>query len=149
MTATPRHAPFQTPTCTRPADADVMAELARLERLAFRMDSLFRVPQTDIRVGLDALLGLIPGIGDAASALPSIHILYRAHRMQVPRGLLARMALNAGLDWLLGSIPILGDLFDIGFKANLRNVALLRRHVERRAAPERQGPPRSGAAPSD
>ena len=106
-------------------------ELERLETLARRMDALFRIPMTDIRVGLDTILGLVPGLGDTAMLLPAGYIIHRAHRMGAPRGLLLRMGLNAGIDWVIGSIPVFGDLFDLGFKGNLRNTRLLRRHIER------------------
>ncbi len=106
-----------------------LAELRELERLAMWLDTRFRLPGTQIRFGLDGLLGLVPGIGDALAAFPAIYILVRAHRIGVPRHLLIRMAANLGIDWLVGSIPVLGDVFDVGFKANWRNVDLLRRHL--------------------
>ncbi|MWD29267.1 DUF4112 domain-containing protein [Aquicoccus sp. SCR17] len=114
-----------------PPLSDREAELARLEALAHRMDTLFRLPVVGIRVGLDSILGLIPGIGDTATALPAAYIIYRAHKLGAPPHLLARMGANAGVDWVLGSIPLIGDLFDLGFKANRRNVAMLRRHFDR------------------
>lgn len=119
----------------RPAGAvhpDREAELARLEALAHRMDTFFRVPLIGMRVGLDSILGLIPGIGDTATALPAAYIVYRAHRLGAPTLLLARMGVNVGVDWVIGSIPLVGDLFDLGFKANRRNVALLREHFDRK-----------------
>ena len=111
-------------------------ELDTLERLARRMDSAFRIPLTGIRIGWDSLLGLIPGVGDAAALAPAGYIVYRAHQMGAPRHVLVRMGGNIALDAVLGSVPLLGDLFDIGFKANRRNVALLRKHreVERKTA---------------
>lgn len=112
----------------RIVDADLRAELDRLDRLAHRMDTLFTIPGTSIRVGLDTILGLVPGIGDTATAIPAGYIVYRAHRMGMPRIKLARMGVNAGIDWLVGSIPLVGDLFDLGFKANRRNVRMIRAH---------------------
>ncbi|SFP46891.1 protein of unknown function [Tranquillimonas alkanivorans] len=122
------------------------AELERLERLADRMDAAFRIPVVGVRVGWDSILGLIPGIGDAAALAPASYIVYRAHRLGAPPPLLARMGVNVGVDALIGTIPLVGDLLDIGLKANRRNVALLRRHVEGRAAQEKRatqagGPP--------
>ncbi len=105
-------------------------ELDRLERLAAQMDSAFRIPLTRIRVGWDSILGLIPGIGDAAALAPAGYILYRAHQRGTPKPVLARMAGNVALDVAVGAIPVVGDLFDVGFKANRRNVALLRKHHE-------------------
>ena len=115
-----------------------------LERLARLMDSSVRIPVINYRVGLDGLLGLIPGVGDAVTLVPAGYILYKAHKVGVPNGLLARMVLNSGADALLGSVPLIGDLFDFIFKSNRRNVEMLRRHLERRHgldALERQTPP--------
>lgn len=109
---------------------DSSAEIERLERLAHRMDSLFRIPGTGIRVGLDSLLGLIPGVGDVAALAPAGYIINEARRMGASRPLLARMAFNTGIDTLIGSIPLVGDIFDIGNKANKKNVALLRKHLD-------------------
>ncbi|WBQ13130.1 DUF4112 domain-containing protein [Hyphomonadaceae bacterium BL14] len=110
-----------------------MRALERLEQLARLMDSRFRIPGTGIRFGLDPVLGLVLGLGDALAALPALYILFEARRMGVPRSLRLRMLFNIGIDFLFGSIPILGSVFDVGFRANKRNVALLRRHVEERA----------------
>ena len=104
--------------------------LERLERMAERMDSAFRVPGTRIRLGYDTILGLIPGIGDAAALTPAAWIVLESKRMGAPPDLLLRQGVNVGIDALVGTIPLLGDLFDVGFKANRRNVALLRRHLE-------------------
>lgn len=102
-----------------------------LELLAWWLDSRFRIPGTKIRFGLDSVLGLVPGIGDAATTVPAAYLLYRAHRLGVPTSLLARMGANVAVDLVVGAIPIVGDIFDVGFKANRRNVDLLRRHLER------------------
>lgn len=110
---------------------DRAAELQRLERLAHWLDSRFAIPGTGIRFGLDGLLGLLPGVGDVATMLPAVYLILQAHRLGAPRALLVRMALNVGLDTVVGAVPLLGDLFDVAFKANRRNVALLRRHLVR------------------
>lgn len=107
-------------------------EVQRLEELAHWLDTLFRLPGTNIRFGLDSILGLIPGLGDTLTTLPAAYVVLTAHRMGVSRLTLWRMVMNVGIDTLLGAIPLLGDLFDVGFKANRRNVALLRQHLERR-----------------
>jgi len=104
------------------------AEIDRLDRLSRRLDTAFRIPGTRIRLGWDSIIGLIPGVGDLAAAAPGLWIISRAHALGAPNHVLARMAANSGIDWAVGSIPLLGDLFDVGFKANRRNVALLRRH---------------------
>ena len=100
-----------------------------LERLAHWMDSVFRIPGIGWRFGLDALLGLLPGAGDIATSLVSVYIFAAAQRHGVSRTTLARMAMNIVIDLLLGAIPFVGDLFDMYWKANKRNVELLRRHA--------------------
>ena len=105
--------------------------MARLERLADKLDSRFSV--LGIRFGYDALIGILPGIGDAAMAAPAAWIVVEGHRMGARRSVLARMAANTGIDFVVGSVPILGVLFDMGFKANRRNIALLRRELEKDA----------------
>jgi hypothetical protein len=101
-----------------------------LRRWAVLLDSAFRVPGTRIRFGLDAILGLVPGIGDISTPAFAVLILLQAVRMRLPLVVQARMVLNAGLDMLLGLVPVVGDLIDIGFKANMRNLALLERHAQ-------------------
>lgn len=127
---TPAHPPSATAAETaHPTSDDLPARrLERLERLAHQMDSRFRLPGTDIRFGWDALLGLVPGLGDVATLGPAAYIWLEAHRMGAPAHVKARMALNTGIDWVVGSIPLVGDLLDVGLKANRRNVALLRAH---------------------
>lgn len=108
-----------------------------LERLAHWLDSVFEIPGIGVRFGIDALLGLVPGVGDTASALASVYILQTASRYGIPRITIARMTLNIGLDLLVGAIPFIGDLFDIYWKANRKNVELLRRHFAATPAAER------------
>lgn len=107
-----------------------LKRVARAERLAHVMDRAVRVPGTQIRLGLDSILGIVPGVGDTLALAPSAYIMSEAHRLGVPRSVLMRMAANLGVDWLIGLVPLVGDLFDVGWKANMRNVALMRRHVE-------------------
>ena len=101
------------------------------------LDSQFRVPGTNIRFGLDAIIGLIPGLGDISTPVFAALLLLQGVRMRLPLVVQARMVLNAALDMLLGFVPLLGDLADIGFKANLRNLALLERHSARGVPPSR------------
>ena len=108
-----------------------------LRRWAVLLDSQFRVPGTQIRFGIDAIIGLIPGIGDISTPAFAAMILVQAVRMRLPVVVQARMVLNAAIDMLLGLVPILGDLADIGFKANLRNLALLERHARPGVPPAR------------
>jgi hypothetical protein len=111
--------------------AETRAEIERLTRLARLMDTRFRLPFVPIRFGLDTILGLVPGVGDAATALPALYLIYRGYKLGVPRSTLVAMAANVGLDVTVGSIPVIGDAFDLFFKANRRNAHHLQRHLER------------------
>ena len=93
------------------------------------MDAGIRIPGTNLRFGLDPILGLIPGAGDAVGALLAAWILVEAIRWGASRATLGRMAANIALDALVGAVPLLGDVFDVVWKANLKNVALLERHA--------------------
>ncbi len=104
--------------------------LDRLRRLGYLLDNSIPIPGTGFRFGLDAIIGLVPGVGDLASGALALYIVLEAARLGVPRPLLLRMGWNVAADTLVGSVPLLGDLFDAGYKANLRNIALLQRHVE-------------------
>jgi hypothetical protein len=89
------------------------------------MDAMIPIPGTKWRIGLDPLLGLVPGIGDTLGGLASIYAILVADRLGAPPSVLARMGLNVGIDALVGAIPLLGDLFDVGYRANSRNVAVV------------------------
>ncbi|MEZ4601002.1 MAG: DUF4112 domain-containing protein [Syntrophotaleaceae bacterium] len=102
----------------------------QLERLAWFLDNLIPIPGLDIRVGLDSLIGLFPGIGDTVGALLSSYILAAASRLGVPKSVLLKMAFNIAVDALIGAIPFLGDLFDVAWKANNRNVKLLGEYLD-------------------
>lgn len=104
------------------------ARLLALKRLAHLLDSAFEIPG-GYRVGLDPIVGLIPGIGDLASPLLGIAILWQAHDLGVPKVVRLRMVFNAGIDALVGMLPFAGDLFDVAWKANTMNLALLERHA--------------------
>jgi hypothetical protein len=128
---------------------ELRAELERLERLAGWLDARYRIPGTPIRFGFDSVVGLIPGLGDGLAMLPAAYLVYRAHRLGLPAGALLGMGANVALDAAVGSVPILGDIFDLAFKANRRNVRVLRRHLERRttrASPEDHAPRRAAGA---
>ena len=111
----------RTPLPDRVSDAD-------LEFLASLMDDRFYIPGTNIRFGLDSVVGLIPGIGDAIGGVVSSYIIWRAQRMGASNWVLLRMTGNMLFDSALGVIPVVGDIFDWKFKANRRNLELLRRH---------------------
>jgi Domain of unknown function (DUF4112) len=103
--------------------------LARLARFAHWLDAGIHIPGTSLRFGLDPLLGLIPGGGDAAGAVLAGWILVEAFRLGASRATLLRMAANIAIDAVGGAVPLLGDIFDFAWKANLRNVKLLERHL--------------------
>ena len=118
------------PTTLQSAADEQVPQLApELELLARWMDGVFRVPGVGWRFGLDAILGLLPGIGDTASSVASLYIITAAHRYGVTRATLLRMALNIVLDTTVGALPLVGDIFDVYWKSNQRNVALLNRHM--------------------
>ena len=100
----------------------------QLEAIASWLDDVFRVPGTNVRFGLDAVGGLLPGIGDLVTGMASMLILQAAWQRGLPRVALMRMLVNVALDTVVGSIPVAGDLFDVAWKANRRNVELLQKY---------------------
>ena len=102
---------------------------AAARKLAYWLDAGFRIPGTDLRFGVDPILGLIPGVGDAAGAVLAGWILVEAYRLGASRATLVRIAGNVALDAAVGAVPLFGDIFDFAWKANLRNVAVLERHL--------------------
>ncbi|SDG11372.1 protein of unknown function [Limimonas halophila] len=109
--------------------ADRAREVQRLATLAHWLDDFLRIPGTRIRVGLDPILGLVPGGGDAVMAAVSLLIVARAWQLGAPPALVAAMLGNVALDFVVGLVPVAGDLLDAGVKCNRRNVNLLRRHL--------------------
>lgn len=109
----------------------------RIETVAYWLDERFRIPGTGMRVGLDGLAGLIPGVGDAAATLVSLYIVAEAYRARVPGRVIARMLGNVGIDFAVGSIPLVGDVFDFAFKANRRNLRILLDHLDDVETPAR------------
>ena len=103
--------------------------IARIDALATLLDTAFILPGTNIRFGFDAMIGLIPGIGDAITTLMSLYIVREARALGAPRHLVARMLVNVALDGVIGAVPLLGDAFDVMWRANRRNMALLQRHL--------------------
>src|SRR6476646_2755133 len=110
-----------------------------LERLGWLMDDLFRIPGLGWRFGLDAIIGLIPALGDTTTSLVSLYILASAVRYRVPKITLLRMGLNIGIDYVLGSVPVVGDLFDAYWKSNKMNVELLKRRAQASTAETEKG----------
>jgi hypothetical protein len=114
-------------TGTRPARIDEAER--RIALVARVLDDLVTIPGTRQRVGLDSVVGLIPGIGDFASAAVGAWIILEASRFRLPGVVLVRMVINTAVDFVVGAVPLLGDLFDVVFKSNTRNLALFRRHA--------------------
>lgn len=111
---------------TRTADP-----LARARTLTRLLDTAARIPGTGIRFGADAIVGLIPGLGDVAGAVLAGYLVLLAQRLGAPRSVVLRMLGNVAVDTLGGTVPLIGDLFDVAFKSNTRNLALLERAIER------------------
>jgi hypothetical protein len=105
--------------------------IARLDALASLLDTAILIPGTNVRFGLDALIGLVPGIGDAVTTLLSLYIVKEARALGAPRHLILRMLGNVALDGLAGAVPLAGDIFDVMWRANRRNMALLRTWLEK------------------
>jgi predicted aconitase with swiveling domain len=112
--------------------------LERLDRLAWLLDNSIKVPGTSWRIGIDGLIGLIPGFGDVAGALLSSYVVTEAARAGASMSLILRMGLNVVIETVVGVIPLVGDVFDFAFKANARNVKLLRNHAVDPAKARRQ-----------
>jgi Domain of unknown function (DUF4112) len=108
---------------------DVPSRIRRVRVLAKLLDNSISVPGTRFKFGFDAIIGLVPGVGDVLGAILSGYIVVEAARAEVPPLTLARMLVNIGIDTLLGSIPAVGDVFDAVWKSNLMNVALLEQHL--------------------
>ena len=103
--------------------------LAALRKWSVFLDSAFRVPGTKLTFGFDPILGLIPGLGDLTTPLFAALLLLHAVRLRIPRVVQLRMLINAAIDLAIGVIPFVGDFFDFGWKANVRNLALLERYA--------------------
>ena len=112
--------------------AQAARRLARLRRLAWIMDGAFRLPGSKFRFGLNSLVGLPPVAGDALLGAISLYIVYEGFRLGVPRTAIAKMVGNVAVEAAVGAIPVAGDLFDVAFKANLRNLAIIDRYVSGR-----------------
>lgn len=129
-----RTRPWQSPRREAPGidRAEALAAYERIAALAKVLDSLFAVPGTNVRIGVDALLGLVPVIGDVLSQAISSYIIWEARRLGVSRWTMARMIGNSLADMAIGAVPFAGDLFDVAFRANLKNLALLKAELERK-----------------
>lgn len=115
---------FEMTAATMTSD-ETLKVLKRLKLLARFMDSGWAIPGTKIRFGADAVLGLLPVGGDAAAMLISLYVVVKAREMGMPNALLVKMLANIAIDTGVGSVPVLGDIFDVFFKSNIRNTDLL------------------------
>ena len=126
------------------SDEKLLASLKRIERFAVWTDSLFRIPFTQIRFGLDSIIGLVPVLGETIGFILSMYLIVESYKLGLPLSLKIKMLRNAALDWLIGIVPILGDIGDIAFKANMRNMEILVGYVnseyQRRHNPPPQKP---------
>ncbi|WP_418152401.1 DUF4112 domain-containing protein [Litorimonas sp. RW-G-Af-16] len=140
--------PIDTPEIIPPDKADALEALEirqaleyetflHIQSLAQTMDAQYKIPFLPIPIGLDAIIGFIPGIGDTITLGVAGYIVLRAQRLGIRKRHLAKMGFNIGIDWLIGLIPIIGDLFDIGWRGNLRNAEIVRIRLETRWAKQR------------
>ena len=113
-----------------PLGSDPQSVRQRIEALEHLLEGLFEVPGLG-KVGLDAIVGLIPVVGDAITAAMGLYLVWEARNLGMPRWQLWRMAGNVGIDSLVGAVPIVGDLFDFAFRSNTRNLKIIRKHLDR------------------
>jgi hypothetical protein len=113
--------------------------VARPDPLATLLDTAFILPGTNVRFGFDALIGLVPGIGDAITTAISLYIVHEARQLGAPGHLILRMLANVVVDGFVGAVPLVGDAFDVLWRANRRNVRLLREWLAREDAYWRRG----------
>jgi hypothetical protein len=114
--------------------------IARIDALARLLDTALIIPGTNIRFGFDALIGLVPGIGDTITTLTSLYIVHEARQLGVPPHLIARMLGNVAIDGVVGAVPLVGDAFDLFWRSNRRNMALLREYLDSQNRTPRQQP---------
>jgi len=105
------------------------SRLRLIRKLSYYLDNSIGIPGTGYRVGFDAIIGLVPGLGDVAGAILSAYIVYEASRLGVPKKTLLHMTFNVALETLIGAVPIVGDVFDAAWKANTKNIFLLDKHL--------------------
>lgn len=122
---------MKTATVERYSNSEIEAAVARVEAVAHFMDDLFVIPGTNVRVGLDAMIGIVPVIGDLVSQAISSYIIWEARRLGVSRFTMSRMIANSAIDTVVGIVPFVGDAFDVAFRANRKNLALLKGHLEK------------------
>ncbi len=118
-------------TAQFPLGTDPQSVRQRVEALEHLLEGLFEVPGLRRKVGLDAIVGLIPVVGDAITAAMGLYLVWEARNLGMPRWQLWRMAGNVGIDSLIGAVPLAGDLFDFVFRSNTRNLRIIRKHLDK------------------
>ena len=118
-------------TATLPLDTDPHSVRQRVEALERLLEGLFEVPVLGRKVGLDAIVGLIPVAGDVITAAMGLYLVWEARNLGMPRWQLWRMAGNVGIDSLVGAVPVAGDLFDLVYRSNTKNLKIIRKHLDR------------------
>lgn len=108
--------------------AAIRQRVVALERL---LEGIFTLPGTNMRVGLDSIVGLVPVVGDLATAAMGAYIVWEARNLGMPKWQIARMAGHIGIDSLIGAVPLLGDVFDLAYKSNTKNLRLIKRHLDK------------------
>lgn len=114
-----------------PLGRDPASIRQRIEMLEQVLEGLVSIPGTKQRIGLDAILGFVPVVGDLVTAAMSSYLVWEARNLGLPKLQLARMAANVGIDTAIGAVPVVGDLFDIAFRSNRKNLRIIRRHLDR------------------
>lgn len=114
-----------------PLGTDVVSVRRRIEGLEKLLENSFTVPVINRPIGLDAIAGLVPGIGDAITAAMGLYLVWEARNLGMPKWKLWRMAGNVGIDSLIGAVPVAGDLFDFLYRSNSRNLRIIRKHLDK------------------
>ena len=117
-----------------PYEDEYSPHLRRIEKIAYLFDARFEIPGTKMRIGWDGLIGLVPGVGDTLTLLPQLYLLFEASRLKLGTKAILKMLLNILIDWLVGTIPVVGDLFDVAFKSNLRNAKIVAEAIRKKRA---------------
>ena len=118
-------------TAELPLGTDPHSVRRRVESLEQLLEGLFEVPVLGRRIGLDAILGLVPVVGDAITAVMGLYLVWEARNLGMPRWQLWRMAGNVGIDTLVGAVPVAGDLFDLLYRSNTKNLKIIRKHLDK------------------
>ena len=118
-------------TAELPLGTDPHSVRRRVESLEQLLEGMFEVPVLGRRIGLDAILGLVPVVGDAITAAMGLYLVWEARNLGMPRWQLWRMAGNVGIDTLVGAVPVAGDLFDLLYRSNTKNLKIIRKHLDK------------------